>query len=43
MQVDAVLGCLLISVGAMIAYVADEQMKFTPRLAEWLTRLIDRN
>jgi hypothetical protein len=42
MHIDIVLACLLISIGAMAAYIADEHVGFTPRLAEWLTRVIDR-
>jgi hypothetical protein len=40
MQLDLVLACLLISLGAMIAYLADEQFAFTPRLAAWLGRMM---
>jgi hypothetical protein len=42
MQIDIVLACLLISIGAMVAYIADEQVGLTPRLAEWLTRVMDQ-
>ena len=38
MQLDIVLTCLLVSIGAMVAYLADESLPFTPRLAEWLMR-----
>jgi hypothetical protein len=41
MQVDIVLECLLISIGAMVAYAADEQVGLTPRLSAWLTRVMD--
>jgi hypothetical protein len=40
MHIDIVLACLLISLGAMIAYVADEQASITPRLARWLERVL---
>jgi hypothetical protein len=42
MQIDIVLACLLISLGALIAYVLDEQTGFTPRLARWLSGQTDR-
>ena len=41
MYLDPVLMCLLISIGALIAYVLDEQVQFTPRLAEWLVRILE--
>ena len=41
MQVDFVLACLLIVLGTMILYVVDERTGWTPRLAAWLTRVID--
>jgi uncharacterized membrane protein YjjB (DUF3815 family) len=41
MYPDLVLACLLISLGAMIAYLADEHLGFTPRLAAWLGSLFD--
>ncbi len=40
MQPDLVLACLLISIGAMLAYIADERLGLTPRLAAWLGRLL---
>jgi hypothetical protein len=40
MHLDIVLACLLISIGAMVAYLADESLQFTPRLAEWLVRVL---
>ena len=40
MQMDLVLSCLLISLGAMIAYLADEKLAFTPRLEAWLGRVL---
>lgn len=40
MNPDLVLACLLIAIGAMIAYIADEQLAWTPRLAAWLGRLM---
>lgn len=43
MSPDLVLECLCISIGAMIAYVADEQFRFTPRLAAWLGRVLGEN
>lgn len=42
MYLDAVLTCLLITLGAMLAYLADEHLEFTPRLADWLGSLFDR-
>jgi len=41
MFLDLVLASLLICLGAMIAYLADEQWGFTPRLAAWLGRMLD--
>ena len=38
MEMDLVLACLLILLGAMIAYTADEQYAFTSRLSEWISR-----
>ena len=35
---DLVLSCLLILLGAMIAYTADECLGFTARLSEWIDR-----
>ena len=40
MQMDLILACLLISLGAMIAYVADEKLAFTPRLEAWIGRVL---
>lgn len=40
MQLDLFLACVLICIGAMIAYVADEQLSVTPRLAAWLDRVM---
>ena len=39
-HLDIVLACILISIGAMVAYLADESLQFTPRLAEWLVRVL---
>jgi hypothetical protein len=41
MQPDLVLGTLLILLGAMATYTADEIFGFTPRLATWLQSLLD--
>jgi hypothetical protein len=41
MHLDPVLACLLITLGAMIAYVADEQFSFTKRLSAWIDRVLD--
>jgi hypothetical protein len=38
MEMDLVLACLLILLGAMIAYTADEQYGFTSRLSAWIGR-----
>jgi hypothetical protein len=40
MQLDLFLACLLICIGAMIAYIADERLMLTPRLAAWLDRVL---
>jgi hypothetical protein len=40
MQMDLFLACLMIGIGAMVAYVVDEQLAFTPRLAAWLDRVL---
>jgi hypothetical protein len=40
MHVDLFLAALLISLGAMIAYALDEQFALTPRVAEWLGRVL---
>ena len=40
MQVDLFLACLLICLGAMIAYLADEQLALTPRLSAWIDRVL---
>lgn len=40
MQPDLLLVSLLIALGAMIAYAADEHLSFTPRLAAWLDRVL---
>ena len=39
-HLDIVLTCLLISIGAMVAYLADESLQFTPRIAQWLVRVL---
>ena len=39
MQADLILACLLICLGAMMAYLADEHYSFTPRIAAWLGRV----
>jgi hypothetical protein len=38
MELDLILACLLILLGAMIAYTADEHLGFTSRLSEWISR-----
>jgi hypothetical protein len=35
---DLFLACLLILLGAMIAYAADERMGFTSRLSDWISK-----
>ena len=40
MQLDLFLACVLICIGAMIAYIADERLVVTPRLAAWLDRVL---
>ena len=41
MQMDLILACLLIALGAMIAYAADERFSFTTRLSAWIERTFD--
>jgi hypothetical protein len=41
MSVDLILACLLITLGAMIAYAADEYLSFTKRLTAWIDRTFD--
>ena len=41
MQMDPILACLLIALGAMIAYAADECLSFTKRLSAWIDRVLD--
>lgn len=36
MEIDLILACLLILLGAMIAYAMDERLRFTARVAEWM-------
>jgi hypothetical protein len=38
---DPVLACLLIALGAMIAYTCDECFSFTKRLSKWIERVLD--
>ena len=38
MEMDLVLACLLILLGAMVAYTADERLGFTRRLSDWISR-----
>jgi hypothetical protein len=38
MEMDLVLACLLILLGAMIAYMADERFGFARRLSDWINR-----
>jgi hypothetical protein len=40
MEMDLVLACLLILLGAMIAYAADERYGFTSRLSSWISRAL---
>lgn len=40
MSLDLVLACILISIGALIAYVADEQLQLTPRITAWFGRVM---
>ncbi len=37
MEMDLILACLLILLGAMIAYTADEQYGFTSRFSDWIS------
>ncbi|MDZ4796786.1 MAG: hypothetical protein SGI92_01385 [Bryobacteraceae bacterium] len=39
MQLDFFLACVAITIGAMVAYAADEQFGLTPRLTAWLLRV----
>ena len=43
MQMDLVLACLLILLGAMLAYTADEQYGFISRLSAWIDRAMDES
>ena len=36
MEIDLILACLLILLGAMIAYAMDERLRITARFAEWM-------
>jgi hypothetical protein len=38
MEMDLVLACLLILLGAMIAYSVDEHFGFARRLSDWISR-----
>jgi hypothetical protein len=38
MEMDLVLACLLILLGAMIAYMADERLEFIRRFSDWISR-----
>jgi hypothetical protein len=40
MQLDIILAFLLIGIGALISYIADEQFGLTPRLAAWIGRVL---
>jgi hypothetical protein len=39
MEIDVVLACLLVLLGALCAYIFDEMTGLTPRLAIWLDRV----
>jgi hypothetical protein len=39
-QMDLILACLLILLGAAIANALDERYLFTPRLSAWLDRMM---
>ena len=41
MRMDPVLACLLITLGAMIAYAADERFLLTKRLNAWIERVFE--
>jgi hypothetical protein len=38
MEMDLVLACLLILLGAMTAYAVDERLGLTARMSAWITR-----
>ena len=40
MQADLILSSILICLGAMIAYIADEKFALTPRLEAWIGRVL---
>ena len=40
MQADLILSSILICLGAMLAYLADEKYAFTPRLEAWIGRVL---
>ena len=41
MHIDLVLATLLILLGAQVAYIADEIVGLSPRVATWLERHVD--
>jgi hypothetical protein len=41
LEADLVFACLLILLGAMLSYLADEYLSLTPRLNAWLENLWD--
>lgn len=41
MEMDLVLACLAILLGAKVFYVLDELFAWTPRMTEWLGRMFD--
>ena len=36
MEIDFILACLLILLGAMIAYAVDERLRITARVGQWI-------
>lgn len=36
LEIDLVLACLLILLGAMIAYAVDERLRITSRVGQWM-------
>ena len=41
MQIDLLLACLLILLGAMIGYALDETFQLSPRVGAWINRMMD--
>lgn len=42
-ELDIVLALLLVVLGALVTYTLDEIFAFTPRLSNWIGRLLGEN